>query len=312
MAFFRLSLPRLRSSVALGASVIALGLVCGAEGSALAADAPQPLVYPTGSCVVTEESAAAARGAIALGKSFSDEGNYDEAVRSFLIAYKKDCERHTFLPLLAGVLEKQSNYEEAIRALKLYLERQRDISVGDRTTIESKIKNLQALRDKQKKAIADAAAAAAAQQPSAPPREVVVREHTAAPWVVFGVGVAALGTGIVLAAAGPAIPKLCDGAADGTVSKDVNGKPACLPDPAQPPASQESERQSRANDAGLARGLQIAAPITIIGGAVLMVGGLAWHFLEPTGPVTKEGKLRPKVTPQVSPGYAGLSLGGAF
>lgn len=309
MSFFRLSL--VRSRAALGASVIALGLVCGAEGSAHAADAP-PLVYPSGSCVVTEESASAARSAIALGKSFSDEGNYDEAVRNFLIAYKKDCERHTFLPLLAGVLEKQSNYEEAIRALRLYLERQRDISAGDRATTESKIKNLQGLRDKQKKAIADAAASAAAQQPSAPPREVVVREHTAAPWLVFGVGVAALGTGIVLAAAGPAIPRLCDGAADGTSSKDAKGEPACLADDTLPLASQESERQSRANDAGLARGVQIAAPITIIGGAVLMVGGLAWHFLEPTGPVVKEAKLRPKLSPTVAPGYAGLSLGGSF
>lgn len=285
MSFFRLSL--VRSRAALGASVIALGLLCGAEGSAHAADAP-PIVYPSGSCVVTEESASAARSAIALGKSFSDEGNYDEAVRNFMIAYKKDCERHTFLPLLAGVLEKQSNYEEAIRALKLYLERQRDMSAGDRATTESKIKNLQALRDKQKKAIADAAASAAAQQPSAPPREVVVREHTAAPWLVFGVGAASLVTGIVLAAGFTTYPDGCDPETQKCVNGADNGA------------------------ANIVSGARIAAPITIAGGSVFMVGGLLWHFLEPTGPVVKEAKLRPKVAPMVAPGYAGLSLGGAF
>lgn len=47
------------------------------------------------------------------------------------------------------------------------------------------------------------------------------------------------------------------------------------------------------------------------GGAVLVAGGLLWHFLEPTGPVAK-GALSPKLTPNVTPGYAGMSFGCTF
>ena len=49
----------------------------------------------------------------------------------------------------------------------------------------------------------------------------------------------------------------------------------------------------------------------LIAGGVLMAGGLVWHFLEPTGSVSKSGKL-PQVTPTFGRGYGGLSLGGSF
>ena len=71
-------------------------------------------------------------------------------------------------------------------------------------------------------------------------------------------------------------------------------------------------RSTTQDDAGTRASSRIAGPILIGGGVAIVAGGLLWHFLEPTGPVEKTGKLKPSVTPQVAPGYAGMSLGGSF
>ena len=42
-------------------------------------------------------------------------------------------------------------------------------------------------------------------------------------------------------------------------------------------------------------------------GVVAVGGGLAWHFLEPTG-----SRDKARVVPAVGPGYAGAQLGGSF
>jgi hypothetical protein len=44
-------------------------------------------------------------------------------------------------------------------------------------------------------------------------------------------------------------------------------------------------------------------------GVAAVVGGLVWHFAERTTP---EAGTATRVTPVVTPGYAGVSLGGAF
>jgi len=50
----------------------------------------------------------------------------------------------------------------------------------------------------------------------------------------------------------------------------------------------------------------------VIASAGVLGAGLLWHFVEPTGPVEKTGKIKPTLVPAVAPGYAGMSLGGSF
>jgi len=52
----------------------------------------------------------------------------------------------------------------------------------------------------------------------------------------------------------------------------------------------------------------IGGVITGVGGAII-VGGLVWHFLEPTG---SKDAAKTKVTPQVGDGYGGVAFTGRF
>jgi hypothetical protein len=47
-------------------------------------------------------------------------------------------------------------------------------------------------------------------------------------------------------------------------------------------------------------------------GAAAVVGGLVWHFVEPTGPADTSQKAKLTVRPDSRPGYQGLSVVGTF
>jgi len=225
------------------------------------------------------------------GKAAYDQSSNDEAVAQLTLAYRLDCTRHTFLSFIAQVLERQTRFDEAIGALELYLQRAQDLPANERATVEAKVKNLreqarQKKADEEAKAAAAAAAAAAAKK-AAPGGEV--REHTVPPWLVVGVGVAAVATGIVLIAVAPKLPDGCN-----QVTRECS-----------PSASQADRDQ-----AGLSQNLPLAGTVTAIGGGVLVAGGLLWHFLEPTGPVRAASS--PGLTPALGPGYAGLAASGTF
>lgn len=249
--------------------------------------AAEPVQYPPASCT-RAESADASRAAFVRGKTASDQSSYDEALTQLALAYKLDCTRHPFLAAIAQVLERQANYGEAIHALELYLSRVPDLPANERTTIETKIKNLRE-EEKRKKAAAEAAPP----PPPPKPQVIVLREHTFGPWVVVGAGVAAVATGVVLHVVAPALPAGCDAASQ-----------KCAP----------NAPQDVKDKAGLSQNLPLAGTVTLIGGGVLVAGGLLWHFLEPTGPMplATVGARPPRLTPALAPGYAGLALGGAF
>jgi hypothetical protein len=114
---------------------------------------------------------------------------------------------------------------------------------------------------------------------------------------VVGAGGIAIIAGVVVVATAPAAPDGCSASSE-TCTKLPNETPDAF--------------AKRQDTAGKAKNQPVYGGIVIGGGAALVVGGLLWHFLEPTGPVEKTGKLAPKLTPQVSPGFAGMSLGGSF
>ncbi|HSO39263.1 MAG TPA: tetratricopeptide repeat protein [Labilithrix sp.] len=263
--------------------VIGLGLLFAVAAPLRAsAQTAAPSPYPA-ACAGVSVSAAKSEEAHAFynaGRALYDEGNYDGAITQFREAYRRDCSKHDLLVIISRSHELKGDRAEAVRALELFLDRVKDSP--DAATHRTKIDNL-------KKQIA-------AQPPPPPPPPPVtapppeVREHTVPPWIVVGVGGAAVAVGIVLLATSPTLPSECN------------------PSTKKCPAAAGSDVQSRAE---LSQNQPVTGGIVLAGGGVLVLGGLLWHFLEPTGPVAK-GALKPSLTPSVSPGYAGLSLGASF
>jgi len=289
---FRMASPRRSSlrSTALGA-LTAFALVSAVEARA---EAAEKIAYPAACTEVKPSEAEEARKAFVEGKAKSEQALYADALSAYLTAYRKDCSRHGFLQVISGVLERQGEYDEAVRALELYLARQ-NLAPADRAPIETRVANLRtAAEEKRKKAASEAPKPGVTPAPETKTEVVTVREHTAGPWVVMAGGVVAIATGIVLHAVSPALPPTCT--SDGNV---------CSGDPASPVTKKNQDT------AAMGVNLRYGGTGTIIGGAVLVVGGLLWHFLEPTGPVEKTSSL-PRPVPVIGSGYGGLVLGGRF
>jgi len=266
----------------------------------------KPLEYPAACAEVRPEAAEEARKTFLAGKTKADESSYDEAVTLLLEAYRKDCTRHAFLQIIASVLEKQGRHEDAIVALTLVLERQA-MTGAERAPLETKVKNLRVLVEEKKKR--DAAAAAAGPAKKDPPPTTApsgeVREHTLPPWLVFAGGAVATATGAVLLTVAAVIDP-----GERCVTKP---EPLCTLSPADldlNPQQRANRLESYQTNARLVSGMYPGGAAALIGGVVLMTGGLVWHFLEPTGPVTT-AKL-PKLLPSLAPGYGGVTVGGAF
>jgi len=263
-----------------------------------------------------------------LGKEKYDKGKLEEAVTFFKDAYERDCQNHDYLIIISRAYERQPNLPEAILALETYVQRAPNAPDIDkhRANIESMKQRLRAT------ATATPTSNPTTQptttpttQPTAPPPPKE-REHTVFPWVVTGIGVAALGTGIILLAVANPPPDCNNGNCksyfdDGTIntgpnSKEtdpVTGKPLdCLTHNTLNGCSRSSKNEQRQSEAGTAAGETTAGTILVISGAVLVVGGVVWHFVEPTGPVKESGFQNFRLTPVVTPGYQGVAMGARF
>lgn len=188
-------------STALGA-LTAFALVSAVEARA---EAAEKIAYPAACTEVKPSEAEEARKAFVEGKAKSEQALYADALSAYLTAYRKDCSRHGFLQVISGVLERQGEYDEAVRALELYLARQ-NLAPADRAPIETRVANLRtAAEEKRKKAASEPPKPGVTPPPETKTEVVTVREHTAGPWVVFGVGAAGIATGIVLVSVASAI-----------------------------------------------------------------------------------------------------------
>jgi hypothetical protein len=242
------------------------------------------------------------------GKGFLDESNYDKAISYFRDAYSIDCSVHGILPIIATAYERKGDKASAVQALQEYLKRVP--GAPDREVVERRIRNLQ---DQMGAAAATSATPTASATVSAPPTATAVPTgtvttqptqtataptssatstppetggHSAVPWIVVGIGGAAIVTGVIL---------LVVGSSDVSTAQGLCGGRSC---PNQPDADQGNTGRTLETVGGIALG---------VGGAAV-VGGLIWHFLEPTGPASPAARL----APVVSPGYAGLSFHGNF
>jgi tetratricopeptide (TPR) repeat protein len=248
------------------------------------------------------------------GKQFLEESNYDKAIGYFKDAYAIDCSVHAMLPIIATAYERKGDKTEAVRALDEYL--RRAPAAPDHDVIERRIRNL-----KEQIARDQAAAAAAAPPPPPPPPSATAPSpsappppetapppassvaspspspphdtegHTVLPWVVVGVGSAALVAGVVLFAVGA-----------GDISSALS---ACKGQRSPCPS------QSAVDQGNSGRTLeQVGGPL-IGTGAGLAVVGLVWHFLEkPADNAAAATAL--EFTPAVGPTYEGVALRARF
>jgi hypothetical protein len=117
--------------------------------------------------------------------------------------------------------------------------------------------------------------------------------HSIFPWIVVGIGGVGVVTGIVLVATTPSRPGNC-----------IESTQTCQRLDQQSDADFKADQEQ----AGKADSQPVLGwAITGIG-AAFVVGGLLWHFLEPTGSSTAKTKVLPWTTGQAS----GLGLGGTF
>ncbi|MDB4936948.1 MAG: hypothetical protein JWP87_3920 [Labilithrix sp.] len=226
------------------------------------------------------------------GKVQYDDKNYDAAIAQFREAYKRDCSKHDLLIIISRAYELKGDKVEALRALEMYLERVP--SSPDAPTHRNGIESLKRQIAAQPPAPPTASTTATAPPPATPAE---TREHTVPPWIVVGVGGAVAIAGAILLIAKP------------TSDCDLDAQ-VCARDFAH--NETDAAFKARQKDAEREKSWGIAGPIMIGGGLAIVAGGLLWHFLEPTGPVEKTGKIKPKLEPSVAQGYAGMSFGGTF
>ncbi len=281
---------------------------------------------PCDASKITKSNVDRAHGVFLSGKGYLDVSDYDKAISYFKDAYTIDCSVHAILPIIATAYERKGDKREAVHALEEYLRRVPNASDAD--LVQQRIANLKdQIAHEQPTVTAPATTSAAtttntgaATGPTTtttgtstgaptgtdtsigggnPPG---TGGHTVGPWIVVGVGAAAVIGGVILFAAGAK-----------TVS-DVNNKAGslgCTVNPDQcsgPNAAQHAQELTNERNPGY-QNETIGAVIGSVGVAAV-VGGLIWHFVEKPGGAPQAGAAQ--LTPTVAPGFAGLSLRGSF
>ncbi len=298
-----------------------LGVMAFAPG-AEAADADTNAEYPECSAgkPVAPGNANAAHGAFLAGKASFDAGDYSTALTYLKDAYRRDCRKVELLLIIARSYEllgsngngsaplttfgagarRSSAKREAARALEVYLQRApADADVATQRSHLTRLNEEIARMDAEDEALAAKRAAATqfasngpvsptpTQTPAPVASPTEMRGHTAAPWIVASVGAAGLVAGGVLFGVGSSKESDAD--------DKCPSRKACAPDVT-------SEGNNGAHDK--------TAGIVILGvGGAALVGGLVWHFVEPTGPRDSAAFA---IDPLLAPGLAGLGAHGRF
>ncbi len=276
------------------------------------AQAPALTNYPVCTSKPTAQDTDAARSAYMLGKRFFEESDYSSASHNFTDAYKLDCTKPELLLNVARANELLGNRAEAVHALETYMQRSTTLGPDEKTSLQRRIDNLKAAIAAQAPAAAPpvtAPTAPVAPPPTAPPPVATTapppppppppaegQQHTVAPWVITGVGGAAVIAGGVMFLVGTSdvstAEKTCD----------LSGTAKC---------PNTSAGQSAASTGTTGNTLKDAGGGLFIGGLVVAASGLIWHFFEPTGPA-KTDAPKASVSPVFGPGYTGASVVGTF
>jgi tetratricopeptide (TPR) repeat protein len=270
-----------------------------------------PSVYPA--CNMTAPPSKAesegAHGAYMAGKASFDVGEYDRAIDLFKDAYRRDCTKYELLSIVARAYELKGDRAEAVIALQAYLDRAPPNDPGNEPIRQRMVRLKQQISTQPSGPAGSATAPTTTAPPassSAGPADAASaptspeRKHTVTPWIVAGAGAAATVTGVVLLVVG--LGKISDSKAL-CQRTDAGGRVCAKPEE----VGRAEKLQSDGNTLGAVGG--------VVGGigALAVVGGLIWHFTEPTGPETPaHAGAKARVSPEVRPGFAGATVGGTF
>jgi tetratricopeptide (TPR) repeat protein len=195
----------------------------------------------------------AAKAHYAAGSAYYEQANYADAVKEFNEAYRLS-HRSDLLYNIAVCYERLSQYDNAIKALKQYLTDKPD--AGDRVTIETRITNLEKLREQ----AAPPPRVVEPPKPAPPPPPPVVVSERPRHWWVPGTSVAAAGAAVLAASLGT-------GLAANSIYNDLNSK--CQNKVCDPSLqSQQSKGNSLAIASDVLLGVGAAAALT---GVILLI-----------------------------------------
>jgi hypothetical protein len=279
--------PRsLRTPVVLGGLLLVLTAPAHAE------------TYPRCERQPTQEDIEGAKGAHKAAQRFYDKGQYEEAIRMWMDAYRFDCTAHPLLLNIGNAYEKMGDKPKAIEAFENYLQR---MGSGADPTIPDKVANLkEQLARQQAKPPASAAtasvAATASPPPPPPPGTTAAGGPGPYPWVLVGAGAAVAVVGVVLLAVGQ--------------NKMSTAQDNC-PDRVCP--NPDTEGFEALGNTG--RSMTGVGAVMIPVGVLAAGGGLLWYFLAPSDSSATEApsaSAQVHVRPWVSPWTSGLSVSGNF
>ena len=265
---------------------------------ALAHAEDEPKAYPECIKVPTEAETTAAKGAYQAGNASFDEADYPRAITYWEDAYRRDCTANLLLKNLARAYELYGQKRQAVVALETFLVR--EPNTADKEQIQRRIEVLkkQIAAEKAAPAASPAAAPVATNQtPTPPPPAEPSASHgkrSFVPLIVAGAG------GVVFLVGGGVYIK---------ASKDVKHYEDLCPNRDCGNGEAAAANKEAANDA---RTRKIWGGIVTGVGAATIAGGLVWYFMQPRQTANTATWRKPQLSPAVAPGFAGVSLSGAF
>src|SRR5690349_10455036 len=221
--------------------------------------------YPDCGREPTDAEVAAAKGAFQAGNASFNEADYARAIDYWEDAYRRDCTANPLLLNLARAYELAGRKRQAVVSLETFLSREPNRGEKDQGNLRVEVL-------KQKIAEEDAAAAEAPPPstgpvppttgPVAPPLEETApkAKHSPLPWIVMGVGGAAIIVGTI-------------GAVD--AKKKIDEVEAKCPN--HQCVGSDTESITKGNDARSKLNGSVA--IIAIGGAAV-AGGAIWWYLD--------------------------------
>ena len=257
--------------------------------------------YPECAHQPSENDISAAKGAFQAGQVSFNEADYDRAITYWEDAYRRDCTAHAMLLNLARAYELDGNLRQAVVSLQTYVAR--NPSSPQRDQINRRIQVLEEKIAAQPPA-ADTTGAAGTTDPTGapppattatglPPDTATGGKKPILPLIVAGAGgVIAIVGGVLYLGA----------------TSDFNEAEDKCPTHTNCAPGVEEE-----GDSAVKR--QRVSAVVGFAGLAVAAGGLIWYFVSPEEPAqtgAKKKPLRARVSPEVAPNYAGLSLGGTF
>jgi len=258
--------------------------------------------YPECNRQPSETDVQAAKGAFQAGIVSFNEADYDRSILYWEDAFRRDCTATLLLHHLARAYEGRGDLEQAVIALRTFLERtpdaaerpqiQRRIEVFQQRILEARVKkeaespSPASSSEPVGAAPADELEPAPAPEPSTSPNLYVEPLY---PWIVIGSG-----AGLTLLGSILYFP----------ARSDVSDYEEKCPDYECPTATME-------DNADRARTRMVWGGALAIGGLVTAAAGTAWYFYNDslTPPAAPRASW---VVPVVGPSSAGVVMGAAF